>query len=129
MAKYQSQVRDRSQQERARKIHPIWRGVGFALAILIPIISYAATEVLLEANRNENWFRLPSDIVARPGDFLYNGDPWLYLKIGITLAFIFVFYALFLLVTFAVNGALLDPRRNDPYYVPPIKGNIRKRAR
>jgi hypothetical protein len=129
MAKYQTQVRDRAQQERAKQLHPIWRGVGFALAILIPIISYAATEVLLDANRSSNWFRLPSDIVARPGDFLYNGDPWLYLKVACTLAFMFLFYTLFMLITFAVNRATLDPRRTDPFYVPPIKGRVKKHSR
>jgi hypothetical protein len=129
MAKYQNQVRDRSVQERDKQLHPIWRGVGFGLVILIPIISYAATDVLITANRSSGWFRMPSDLIARPGDFLYNGDPWLYLKIAITLAFMFVFYALFMLITFAVNRATLDPRRTDPYYVPPVKAKVRKRAR
>jgi len=129
MAKYQTQVKDRSQKERDKQVHPIWRGVGFGLAILIPIISYAATEVLLKANRTAHWFPMPSDLAARPGDFLYSGDPWIYLKIAFTLAFMFVFYAIFMLITFSINRVTLDPRRNDPYYVPPIKARVRKRSR
>ncbi len=129
MGKYESQVKGKSREEREGRAHPIWRGVGFGLAILIPIISYAASEELISANRKFQWIPMPTDLVARPGDFLYFGDPWIYLKIALTLAFMFVLFSVFMMITFAVNKATLDPSRTDPYYVPPIKGKVRKRAR
>jgi hypothetical protein len=118
----------REERERAQQIHPIWRGVGFAFAILIPVLSYAATEILLQLNEASNWFPMPYDLVARPGNFLYNGDPWLYLKIILTVAFVLVLYALFTFVTFLANS-LFSPARLGPYDVPPVRGKVRKRAR
>lgn len=129
MGKYESQMRGKTREEREKRAHPIWRGVGFGLAILIPIISYAGSEELIKANRKFGWLPMPTDLVARPGDFLYFGDPWIYLKIALTLMLMFVLYVVFMLITFAVNKATLDPARMDPYYVPPIKAKVRKRAR
>jgi len=124
---YQSE-RQREEREQRRHIHPIWRGVGFALIILIPILSYAATEVFIKWNSETNQFPWPYDLMARPGNFLYNGDPWLYYKIILTLAFMLVLYAIFTFFTFILNSAFAPPRYG-PYDVPPIKGRVRKRAR
>lgn len=129
MGKYDSHGRERTRDERERRAHPIWRGVGFALAVLIPIVSYAGAMELIKANRKFGWLPMPTDLAARPGDFLYSGDPWIYLKIALTIIIMFVLYVLFMLITFAVNKATVDPARMDPYYVPPIKAKVRKRAR
>jgi hypothetical protein len=110
------------------KVHPIWRGVGFVMMILIPIVSYAATEVLIQQNTKAPFFPWPTDLIARPGDFLYNGDPLLYFKILITITFMLILYALFTLITFLLNSAFGSPRYG-PYDLPPIKGRVRKRAR
>jgi len=118
----------REEREARTRIHPIWRGVGFALMVLIPILSYAGTEVILQQNAKANWFPMPYDLVARPGNFLFNGDPWLYLKIIITVTLMLVLYAIFTLFTFIINSAFA-PSRYGPYDVPPIKGKVRKRAR
>ncbi len=130
MPKFSAYQRETTREEReARKrIHPIWRGVGFALIILIPILSYAGMVVLLQQNAEKNWFPMPADLVARPGMFLYNGDPWIYFKIVIVVAFMLVLYALFTLVTFLISSAFA-PSQYGPYDVPPIKGKVRKRAR
>jgi hypothetical protein len=110
------------------KIHPVWRGVGFAFLILIPIVSYAATEVLVQQNQKMGYFPWPYDIVAKSGDLLYNGDPLLYFKILITITFMLVLYALFTLITFLINSAFGAPRYG-PHDVPPIRGKVRKKAR
>lgn len=110
------------------KIHPIWRGVGFVMMVLIPIISYAATEVLIAQNTKSNWFLWPYDLMAKPGELLYNGDPMLYLKILGTILFMLVFYGIFTLITFAVNS-IFGVSRYGPYDVPPISAKARKKAR
>lgn len=37
----------RGSQERPWKVHPVWRGIGFALIILIPIMSWAGADILM----------------------------------------------------------------------------------
>jgi hypothetical protein len=121
-------VEQKKQEKPSVKIHPIWRGVGFVMMIVIPIISYAAAEVLIAQNMKSNWFPWPYDLMAKPGDLLYTGDPLLYLKIISTLVFIFIFYSIFMLVTFAVNS-IFGVSRYGPYDVPPINAKVRKKAR
>lgn len=110
------------------EIHPIWRGVGFVLMIIIPVISYAATEVLIAQNTKSNWFPWPSDLFAKPGDFLYNGDSMLYLKIIMTIAFMLLIYGIFTLITFVLSSAF-GRNRLGPHDVPPINAKVRKKAR
>lgn len=121
-------VEQKKQEKPSVKIHPIWRGVGFVMMVVIPIISYAAAEVLIAQNMKSNWFPWPYDLMAKPGDLLYTGDPLLYLKIISTLVFIFIFYSIFMLVTFAVNS-IFGVSRYGPYDVPPINAKVRKKAR
>lgn len=130
MPKYGSYQREptRDERESRRKIHPIWRGVGFAMMIIIPIMAYATTILLITQNQAKGWFPMPVDLAAGPGDFLYNGDPWLYLKIILTVSLALLFFAIFNLFTFVINS-LFAPPRYGPYDVPPIKAKVRKRAR
>lgn len=115
--------------EERKRIHPVWRGVGCILMILIPIIAFAAGSVLLDMNGRNNWFPLPADLVARPGHFLYNyvQDPMIHIKLILTVAFSAVLFGLFTWVTFIIvsNFGLTD--RNDPYYVPPVRTRRRRR--
>ena len=123
---YDVRVEDRAY--KPKTAHPIWRGVGFAMIVLIPLISYAASEVLIQQNQKSNIFPWPYDLLAKPGDFLWNGDTLLYFKILLTITFMLILFALFTLITFLFNSAFGVPRYG-PYDVPPIKARVRKRAR
>jgi hypothetical protein len=129
MSKYdQYQDRSKKQERPQEKIHPIWRGIGFAMMVFIPIFAYACTEVLVQQNQKSNFFPWPMDIMAKPGDLLWNGDPLLYFKILITITIMFLLYALFTLFTVSMNSAFGSPRYG-PYDLPPIEAKVRKKAR
>ncbi len=98
---------------RKRKIHPIWRGVGFILIILIPIISYIGTLVLLETNMRNNWVVIP------PSLLISGKDPYLLLKIILTICLIFILGCLFTLITFFLTS-IFAPPRYGPYDIPPV---------
>jgi hypothetical protein len=108
--------------------HPIWRGVGFAMIILIPIVSYAAAEVIVQQNMKSHFFPWPYDLMARQTDFLWNGDPLLYFKVVVTITIMLILSALFTLAYFLVNSAFGAPRYGL-YDVPPINAKVRKRSR
>ncbi|MCC6148510.1 MAG: hypothetical protein IT308_13205 [Anaerolineaceae bacterium] len=107
-----------SSYERAQKkktIHPIWRGIGFALIILIPILSYAASVVLLDANRANGWVRIPQELILKGW-----GDPNLAVKFILTVVLSILLYGFFSLITFFLYGSL-GPPRYGPYDVPPVQ--------
>jgi hypothetical protein len=114
MGKYTSRVRQEPLRDRDRQAHPIWRGVGFALMLLTPIIAIFGSIVLVNANTERGWFAIPSDLIYRGG-----GDPLLIVKVIVGIAIFLVVTVLFQLITFILYGAL-GPKRYGPLDVPPV---------
>ena len=112
MGKYQSYTKKEDLRDREVRIHPVWRGIGFALIILTPIIAYAGMLVLVDANTQNGWVTIPPDLVA-PGS-----DPLLYVKIILVIVLILLLYAVFSLITF-IFYSLFGPSRYGPLDVPP----------
>lgn len=107
---------DAFRQERKKKpnvIHPIWRGIGFVLMILTPILGYFGTSLLLSLNKENGWFAIPGDLIAR------GSEPYLYIKILGTFLFVFIFYAIFMFVTFLVYR-IFGPGRLGPEDAPQV---------
>jgi hypothetical protein len=98
---------------RKKEIHPIWRGVGFLLIVLTPIMAYAGALVLLDENVKQGWVRIPAELIAS------GTDPLLYAKIILTVVLVFLLYIVFSLVTFVLYR-LFAPPRYGPYDVPPV---------
>ena len=129
MGKYDSHVVQKSTR-RQEKVHPIWRGVGFLFIVLAPIISYAAAVLLIQENNARGWYPMPYDLMAVPGHLFYFGDPLIYLKLILTVAFMLVLFALFMFVTFFVNS-MFGRSRYGPYDLPPVAKprGVKTRAR
>ncbi len=106
--------------EERRRLHPVWRGVGFAFMILIPFMAYAGAMLLLDANSRNNWFAIPRDLLLKTGS-----DPMLLIKIMTTLVLAFLgFMVIFFIGT--VIGRAFGPSRYGPLDVPPVKYKRRK---
>lgn len=123
MGKYDAYSSTTHATKSERKIHPVWRGIGFLFMFLIPLMAYAATTVLIETGQVTKFL---AGMRAGPGDFLYFGDPYIYGKIVITLAFVLVFYAIFTFITFAINS-MFGYTRLGPYDMPPVSRPKRRR--
>jgi hypothetical protein len=91
--------------------------------ILIPIMSYAGMKLLMEQNNIHGWVALTRDMMAKPGQVLYVlfPDPLLYVKITLFLLCLFVFFTIFTLVSFFVTALFGVSRKDDPFYVPPVR--------
>ena len=113
MGKYKSYSRQPEGPPKKTGIHPIWRGVGFILIILTPILAYFGALALLEENSLHGWVKIPNDLIAP------TADPLLYVKIILTLALIFAIYIVFMLITFVLYR-IFAPPRYGPYDVPPV---------
>jgi hypothetical protein len=126
MGNYGSYMVQKPRVDENRKIHPIWRGVGFVMMVIIPLISYAAAVVLIEQNTKNNWIPFPFDLLAAPGDWYFYGDPLFLIKLMLTVAFILVFFSIFTFVTFIINSAF-GRTRYGPYDLPPVTRRRRRR--
>lgn len=106
-----------------KEIHPIWRGIGFAMMLLIPFLSYVAAIAILDENIKQRWFPIPSDLLIRWGN-----DPMLVIKIILTVLIAFALYLVFMLVTFMLNK-IIAPPRYGPLDAPQASYRGKKRSR
>jgi len=54
----------RPAQPEKRSAHPVWRGIGCLLLILIPILSFAAARTFLQENAQANWIAIPRELTG-----------------------------------------------------------------
>jgi hypothetical protein len=121
MGKYNTYTR-REMAPAKRDVHPIWRGIGFILIILTPIMAYACALVLIDENTKQGWVRISRDMLS---PYL---DPLLYVKIGLTLGLMVIIYGIFSMLTFVLYR-FMGPPRYGPLDVPPVsyRGKTYKR--
>jgi hypothetical protein len=115
MAKYQSyQKRDTGPKEKPY-LHPIWRGVGFVMMVIIPVVSIAAGQYIFEQNKIEHWFGIPSRLVIR----FFKFDPFILAKVVlILLLMVIITSVLYTLSVFIIR--VFGVPRYGPYDVPPV---------
>jgi len=99
---------------KTNRTHPIWRGVGFALLVLAPVMGYAASVLFLDLNNKNRWVPIPGDLLIAAK------DPFLLLKLILTLVFALIIFLIFQLLTFFIYR-VAGPSRYGPLDVPPVK--------
>jgi hypothetical protein len=107
-------------------IHPIWRGIGCLMMILIPIMAYAGATLLVQANVDQRWVPLPPEL-SRTVNVPFLGDVR-YLMANLVLA---VFLSLVgfgvLTAVYSLVYRVLGPPQYGPLDAPPIHRNVRRR--
>jgi hypothetical protein len=58
---YESEF-DRKKRERDREPHPIWRGIGIVMIVVVPIISFATSDLIIEWMKKDKGFRIPDPL-------------------------------------------------------------------
>jgi len=140
MTKYNS-VNRREPMKGGRQLHPIWRGIGCLLTIIIPVISYAAAYLTIEYGLDHGW-PIPNQLLGNPRlpDLIYRSGAlaaflgpittWNNLYANLALALI---YSILLFGLLAFVNALVyqfaGPPRWGPQDIPPPKFKTRRYKR
>jgi hypothetical protein len=90
--------RVKKDEDKPKEMHPIWRGIGCVMLVLIPLISYAAALVVLQEGPKRGWTSFITNEMMAPG-----ADPFLYVKIGLTVVFMVILYMVFILFSFLIE--------------------------
>lgn len=53
---------DRGKRERDREPHAIWRGIGVAMLVLVPIISFVLSDIIIQWLKSEQGFHIPDPL-------------------------------------------------------------------
>jgi hypothetical protein len=128
---FSAQKYRKEERERAWEIHPVWRGIGCGLIIIIPIMAWFAASIILQTNKN---IPLPPEMI-RPITIPYSQVQQIdqiiagfnhytisnNLTVGQFLLTIFLMFIAFgiLSLVYAVLFRAAGPSRYGPFDVPP----------
>jgi len=112
----------KSQQQ---KMHPVWRGIGCLMLILIPVMAYAAADVFLQAAPGLGLF-------PRSGDIYRNIDlGYITLPFSMGEAVFTIFFAVLGFVAFSLVYSMVyrvaGPPKYGPTDAPPPKRSKKHR--
>ncbi len=120
-------------------VHPIWRGIGCILIVLIPVLSYLGATYVVRENFKMQWFSVPVEL-SRHLDlsFIWRFLPFLRTSLGgledlynldilLTLAFLIVGFGL-LSVVYSMMYSAVGPSRYGPTDAPPVKRSPKRKA-
>ena len=106
------------------KIHPIWRGIGCILIIVIPIFSFALAHTLIEANISN--IGIPTELRATVDTIILGPVRFFPAK---ALAGVVLSVLLFAIVTFiyALMYRISGQGARGPLDAPPVRHRPKKR--
>ena len=106
-------TRDTSQMgPKEQEVPAVWRGIGFVLVFLTPLMGFAVARLVVDANKVQRWVPIPPEMIA-PGK-----NPDLYVLIGVTVVFSLLIYLVLSLFSFLLLS-IFSPSRYGPQDVPP----------
>jgi hypothetical protein len=126
MAKYEKYKPTQYSSGRPWEIHPVWRGIGCILMLLLPVLSYAGADLLLDENLRQGWVRVPAELARTVGVPGIGPVPHLYANLLLALVLAFLGFGLlvsFYTLVFRVLGA--GPPKLGPQDAPPARRSRR----
>lgn len=118
MTKYTQYLARPEMKPRPWKVHPIWRGIGCLMLIIIPVLSYAGAVLLVQENFTRHWVPLPPELAATITLPFLGSIPNLFARLLVTLVLIFVGFA-GMSAVYAIIYSIAGPPRLGPLDAPP----------
>ena len=126
MGKYDSYNPQSYKAARSEGVHPVWRGIGCVLMILIPIMAFAGAVLLVQANLEQKWLPTPYEL-AQPVLLPYFGRVnYLYAYLLVAVILSLIGFAL-LSVVYALVYNLIGPSQYGPVDSLPVRHQKRRR--
>lgn len=138
MSKY-SKYDHRQVKARQWRIHPIWRGIGCFLVILVPILSYLIAAQIILSNETAHYFVVPPELAKELNYSLITRylpslksftdtlpHPQL-LVLALTVAVMVICFAV-LSIIYSFLYSMVGPSRLGPLDAPPVRGSPRTRS-
>lgn len=118
----------RTQIRKQEGVHPIWRGIGCFLMILIPIMSYAGAELLIEQNNSAHWVVVPVELARAVTVPVLGNVPHFYATVMVMIMLMVLGFGV-LTVVFAFFWSAVGPSKYGPLDARPIRRSDKPRPR
>ncbi len=104
------------------KIHPVWRGIGCIMIVLLPAMSYVGAVELVKANYVQGWIRMPIELTGPPQ------YPYLYAYLLVGTMLLLVSSSLLITIYSMTYRAVSGPRQG-PLDASPARHRKKKKYR
>jgi hypothetical protein len=108
------------------RVHPIWRGIGCILIILIPFMSYLGAILLVRANQANHWVKIPAELMKTIKLPFVGSAPHLFATLAGTLVLMAVGFGV-LMILYAALYRVSGPSMHSPLDAPPERYIRRKK--
>lgn len=126
MSKYTKFSDQSRMQDKPWEIHPIWRGIGCLMMVIIPIMAYAGAVVLVRLNQENGWVPVPRELAQTITLPMIGSIPNLFAVLIVTVLLMLVGFGLLtILYSFVYN--IVGPPRYGPLDAPPPRRRPRRR--
>lgn len=119
MGKY-NKFESRQAKPRPWEIHPVWRGIGCIMMLIIPVLSYAGAVLLYDQNRTAHWVKIPRELVQSISIPFVGSVPHLFANLIGAVLLMLIGYAIFM-VFYALIFRIIGPPRYGPIDSPPLR--------
>ena len=133
---------ERTPIKKERTVHPIWRGIGCLMLLIVPAISYALADILVRYGIRQNLWFIPRELIGYPQlppevwryDILTTLFGWiarienLYADLILTLVFVALIFGVIAMV-YAMTYKVAGPPQYGPTDAPPPRVKARKHKR
>ncbi len=122
-----TKYRIQDQSEQGPRLHPVWRGIGCLLFIILPVVGFAVGSNLVADGFIQRYIAVPRSMLQpQPLDFVgLEPLPNFYASLAVGLAITIVLYAgLFVIYSFLYR--IVGPPKYGPKDVPPVKPRGRR---
>lgn len=116
MSKYDPTYAQTSRSSSTSSVHPVWRGIGCILLILVPIISFAGAKLLVQENIKQHWIDIPQEMLGSISVPVVGRV--LFADLAVWIILIVIGFGI-LTVVYALFYRLLGPSRYGPLESPP----------
>ena len=128
MAKYEKYSARSRMSGRPWKIHPIWRGIGCLMLIVIPIMAYAGAVMLVQANAEQGWLPMPRDLLQTVTLPVLGNFKQFYAIAIVWVLLMIIGFGVITLV-YSIIYSALGPPRLGPLDAPPVRTSPAKKKR
>jgi hypothetical protein len=111
MPKYNQYQRTATPAKEKTKIHPVWRGIGCVMIVVIPVLSYLTANFLIKSRATLTWVMIPQDLV-----FTQLKDPLFWVRIFYAVVIALILFLIMGVITFVIDKFFGPPKRG-PYDV------------
>lgn len=126
MSKYDKFNQGSRMEERPWKIHPIWRGIGCLMMILIPIMAYAGAVVLVQANLEQGWLPMPRELIQTVTLPVVGEVNQFYAVVIMTTLLMIIGFGV-VTILYSLIYSAVGPPRLGPLDAPPVRNSPKKK--